>query len=518
MKSYIDLIQQTFEFPTMEFHVNEDNELLFNNVPLMDIIKEHGTPLKINYLPKIGEHIENARMFFRNAIKRFNYKGTYTYCYCTKSSHFSFILEEALKHNIHLETSSSFDIPIIRELYRRGKVSKSTYILANGFKRPLYTQYLSELINEGFNAIPILDNLKEIEAYEKSTTAESVSFGIRIATDEEPNFAFYTSRLGIRYNDVNQLYKEKIESNPRFKLKMLHFFINSGIKDSAYYWSELTRFMFKYCEMQKMCPDLDSIDIGGGLPIQTSLQTGFDYQQMIDEIIENVQWICNKNNVPVPHIFTEFGSYTVGESGAVIYKVIDKKLQNDKELWYMIDGSFITQLPDSWGMNQKYIMLPINNWDSPYQKVNLGGLTCDSQDFYNSEMHSSDLYMPIIGDDETQYIGFFHTGAYQESLGGYGGIQHCLIPAPKHVLVDRNAEGRITTKVFADEQDSESMLRILGFRDESYIQSNDADEAEEAAPGRDKADSESAVSKSVSPGNTQASQTEDVAELAESKN
>jgi len=470
MKSYIDLIQQTFEFPTMEFHVNDGNELLFNNVPLMDIIKEHGTPLKLNYLPKIGEHIENARMFFRNSMKRFNYKGSYTYCYCTKSSHFSFILEEALKHNIHLETSSSFDVPIIRELYRRGRVSKSTYILANGFKRPLYTQYLSELINEGFNAIPILDNLKEIEAYEKSTTAETVNFGIRIATDEEPNFAFYTSRLGIRYNDVNQLYKEKIEPNPRFKLKMLHFFINSGIKDSAYYWSELTRFMFKYCEMQKMCPDLDSIDIGGGLAIQTSLQAGFDYQQMIDEIIENVQWICNKNNVPVPHIFTEFGSYTVGESGAVIYKVIDKKLQNDKELWYMIDGSFITQLPDSWGMNQKYIMLPINNWDRPYQKVNLGGLTCDSQDFYNSEMHSSDLYMPIIGDDETQYIGFFHTGAYQESLGGYGGIQHCLIPAPKHVLVDRNADGRITTRVFANEQDSESMLRILGFRDESYVQ------------------------------------------------
>ena len=293
---------------------------------------------------------------------------------------------------------------------------------------------------------------------------------MRIATDEEPNFAFYTSRLGIRYNDVQQLYKDKIESNPRFKLKMLHFFINTGIKDSAYYWSELTRFMFKYCEMQKICPELDSIDIGGGLPIQTSLQSGYDYQQMIDEIIENIQWICNKNNVPVPHIFTEFGSYTVGESGAVIYEIIDKKLQNDKELWYMINGSFITQLPDSWGMNQKYIMLPINNWDNPYQKVNLGGLTCDSQDFYNSEMHSADLYMPIFEEEtEKQYIGFFHTGAYQESLGGYGGIQHCLIPAPKHVLIDRDEEGRITTRVFAEEQDSDSMLRILGFKDESFV-------------------------------------------------
>ncbi len=210
----------------------------------------------------------------------------------------------------------------------------------------------------------------------------------------------------------------------------------------------------------------------------------------------------------------------MGESGAVIYKVIDKKLQNDKELWYMIDGSFITQLPDSWGMNQKYIMLPINNWDKPYQKVNLGGLTCDSQDFYNSEMHSSDLYMPILGDDETQYIGFFHTGAYQESLGGYGGIQHCLIPAPKHVLVDRDAEGQITTRVFANEQDSESMLRILGFRDESYVQplppSDDEEDGTTSEPrnGQPK----NGVAEAIAPSKPKPSKKEEVIEMAETKN
>ncbi len=62
-----------------------------------------------------------------------------------------------------------------------------------------------------------------------------------------------------------------------------------------------------------------------------------------------------------------------------------------------------------------------------------------------------------------QYIGFFHTGAYQESLGGYGGIQHCLIPAPKHVLIDIDEKGDLVTELFADEQDSESMLQILGY-------------------------------------------------------
>ncbi|MEO5602650.1 MAG: arginine decarboxylase [Cyclobacteriaceae bacterium] len=463
MKSYRELIEQTFEFPQKEFKVRE-HELLFNDVPLVEIIKQYGTPLKLTYLPRISENIRFVQATFNNAIERFKYSGKYTYCYCTKSSHFSFVLEEATKNaDVHIETSSSFDIPIIRSLYNRGKVNKDTFILCNGFKMPLYTQYISELLNEGFsNCIPILDKMGEIDAYEQTVNGP-YKVGIRVAADEEPKFEFYTSRLGIRYSDIIPLYREKIEKSEKASLKMLHFFINTGIKDTAYYWSELSRFIFKYCELKKICPSLDSIDIGGGFPIKTSLTFQFDYKYMIEQIVENIKWICDKSNVEVPNIFTEFGSYTVGESGAVLYKVIDQKLQNDKELWYMIDGSFITHLPDAWGLNQKYILLAINKWDDPYHKVNMGGLTCDSMDYYNSEAHTGEVFLPMINDEEPLYIGFFHTGAYQESLGGYGGIQHCLVPAPKHVLIDRNEDGEVTTKLFAGEQTSESMLRVLGY-------------------------------------------------------
>jgi arginine decarboxylase len=67
----------------------------------------------------------------------------------------------------------------------------------------------------------------------------------------------------------------------------------------------------------------------------------------------------------------------------------------------------------------------------------------------------------MITDEEPLYIGFFHTGAYRESLGGYGGIQHCLIPA-LFVLIDRDEDGLITTKLFALNS-SESMLKVLGY-------------------------------------------------------
>lgn len=461
MKSYFELIDQTFYFPNQEFKV-EDNQLFFNNVPLNEIIEEYGTPLKITYLPKISQNIQLAKNLFNDAINKFKYSGSYTYCYCTKSSHFQFVMQEALKNDIHIETSSAYDIPIVRKLHQTGKVDKNVFIICNGFKRPLYLENIINLLNDDFvNCIPILDNLNEINHYEENTK-NPYSVGIRVAADEEPNFEFYTSRLGIRYNDIMDFYQNKINKT-RANLKMLHFFINTGIKDSAYYWSELSRFMFKYCELKKVCPELDSVDIGGGFPIKTSLHFEYDYKYIIEQIVENIQWICEKNDVPAPNIFTEFGSFTVGESGAVIYSILDQKLQNDKELWYMIDGSFITHLPDSWGLNQKYIMLAINKWDQPFHRVNLGGLTCDSMDYYNSEAHIGEVFLPTIEKDEKLFIGFFHTGAYQESLGGYGGIQHCLIPAPKHVIIDKDQNGNFNSRLFSPEQSSESMMKILGY-------------------------------------------------------
>ncbi len=430
----------------------------------MSIIRKYKTPLKLSYLPKITQNIQYAKKIFNDAIRKHNYRGNYLYAYCTKSSHFQFVLEEALKNDIHIETSSAFDIPIVESLCRTGHISKDTYIICNGFKRPLYIDNISRLLNEGYtNCIPILDNLKELTQIEKNVNRE-FSVGIRMAADEEPNFGFYTSRLGVRYSDVIDLYKEQIAEKPNIKLSMLHFFINTGLKDTAYYWSELSRFIYKYCELKKICPDLNAIDIGGGFPIKNSLGFEYDYAYMADQIVENIKWICEKNHVDVPDIFTEFGSYTVGESGATIYSVLDQKLQNDKEFWYMMDGSFITHMPDVWGMNEKFILLPINHWDHTFHKVNIGGLTCDSMDYYDSEAHIAEVFLPHIENKrEKLFFGFFHTGAYQESLGGYGGIQHCLIPAPKQVIVWKDEKGQIQDRLFAREQTHEEMMQVLGF-------------------------------------------------------
>ncbi|MBR9756778.1 MAG: arginine decarboxylase [Algicola sp.] len=466
---YIDLISQTFYFPQDEFTL-DGQFLKFHDIDLKALVETYGAPLKFTYLPQITNNIKRAKHWFANAIDKHGYQGTYNYSYCTKSSHFKHILNEALKNDIHIETSSAFDIDIVESLKQEGKITDNTFVLCNGFKRAQYITNIARLMNEGHkNCIPIIDNYEEIDLLSEEIKG-TFKVGIRIASEEEPKFEFYTSRLGIGYKNIVPFYKNQIQNNDKVTLKMLHFFINTGIRDNAYYWNELLKCLKVYISLKKICPTLDSLNIGGGFPIKNSLAFDFDYEYMVDEIINQIQIACNDAGVDVPHIFTEFGSFTVGESGGAIYEVLYQKQQNDREKWNMINSSFITTLPDTWAINKRFIMLPINRWNDAYERVLLGGLTCDSDDYYNSEQHMNAIYLPKYSKEKPLYIGFFNTGAYQETIGGFGGLQHCLIPSPKHVLIDKDANGNITTKLFSEQQKSEDLLNILGYHSTSNKQ------------------------------------------------
>ena len=224
--TYNDLVQQTFTFPQQDFKL-KNNYLQYNDLDVKALIEKHGTPLKLTYLPKIGMQINKAKKMFEIAFKKHKYEAEYHYCYCTKSSHFSFVVEEALKHEIHLETSYAYDLEIVKKLYAKKKVTKDTFILCNGFKQKPYTSRIANLLNSGFkNVIPILDNKDELRSYIKSVKVP-FNLGIRVATEEEPSFPFYTSRLGIKLKDILEFYVDKIEGNEhRFQLKMLHIFFN----------------------------------------------------------------------------------------------------------------------------------------------------------------------------------------------------------------------------------------------------------------------------------------------------
>lgn len=462
--SYFQLINQTYDFPQEGFDLHQGN-LTFYGISLKYLIEKYGTPFRLTYLPRIGDQIKKAKNFFNRAMKANNYKGEYFYCYCTKCCHFSHVIEEALEHNVHLETSSSFDIDIIKILKEKGKISHKTILIHNGHKTEDYLNKIISLIDEGYeNVIPVLDSKAELDRLYNKTKGE-VTIGLRMAINEEPQSAYYTSRLGIRSAEIIDFYKSKISRKKRINLKMLHFFVDSGIKDNIYYWGEFRKALKVFAELKKICPSLDSINLGGGLPIRNNLAFDYDYKYMINEIVRNIKEVCEAEGIEEPNIFTEFGKYTVGESGAIIFSVLEQKEQNDNELWYLIDNSLMNTIPDAWSIFEKFILLPVNKWDNDYTRVSIGGISCDHSDYYNSEDMNQEIFLPAYESDKEEplYLGFFHTGAYQDAISGYGGIKHCLIPSPKQIIIGRDEKGNIIDRLYRDEQTADQMLKILGY-------------------------------------------------------
>lgn len=470
--TYFNLIDQSYYFPQEGFDLRDDS-LTFHGISLKHLIEKYGTPFRFIYLPKVGDQIKKARNLFNRAIKQNGYQGSYHYCYCTKCNHFAHVINEALKHDVHLETSSTFDIDLILNLYQEGKIDKERTIVNNGYKTDGYLKKIVELHEIGFtNVLVILDSRKELKRLVRFAGKNKIKIGIRIAINEEAQSSYYTSRLGIRGNKVIDFYNEEVKGNRNVELKMLHFFVDSGIKDSLYYWGEFHKALRLYISLKKESSSLDSFNLGGGFPIKNNLGFEYDYEYMIKEIVKNIKEACVSANVIEPNIFTEFGKYTVGESGAIIFEVLEQKKQNDTEKWYLINNSLMNTIPDAWSINEKFILLPINKWNNEYSRVNIGGISCDHSDYYNSDDLNQEVLLPSFDDkdEEPLYIGFFHTGAYQDAISGYGGIKHCLIPSPKHVIIDRDEKGNIIDYVYRNEQSAEEMFRLLGYKSSEELE------------------------------------------------
>jgi arginine decarboxylase len=108
MQSYQEFLDLSVGFPQEGFEIIDD-ELILSR-PQFD-----GDDRNVWHSPALhlsaNHHQEDTAgktCLFQQAIIKNNYRGTYKYCYCTKSSHFRHIVEEALKNDIHLETSSAF--------------------------------------------------------------------------------------------------------------------------------------------------------------------------------------------------------------------------------------------------------------------------------------------------------------------------------------------------------------------------------------------------------------------------
>ena len=133
------------------------------------------------------------------------------------------------------------------------------------------------------------------------------------------------------------------------------------------------------------------------------------------------------------------------------------KMMADK---YFCNFSLFQSLPDSWGIDQLFPIMPIQRLDEkPTRSATLQDITCDSDGkisaYVNYNQQTSYLPLHAINYGEHYYIGVFLVGAYQEILGN----MHNLFGDTNAVHVTVDEDGYSIDKTI----DGETVADVLEY-------------------------------------------------------
>lgn len=443
-----------------------DGRLHFRDLDLAATVREYSSPLELVYTPLITERVEGMIATFAAARAATGYQGGFVYANATKANVAEEVIRNALRGGAHYETSSSYDIDIARLLWRRGVLPDGRLIINNGFKIASYADNIRALRREGYTTIlPVFDGPTEVDAFADFELPLTVGLRQRIdkGVTSREQLDGVESRFGMGFAEL-LAQADRIAALPNLTLKLYHAMLGSQLDDEVAFVKSLLFAVECYCTLKETHPSLEYFDFGGGVPVPYSLDFDFDYAAFARLLLAGVRDVCARRGVPEPTIIGEFGRYTTAEHGAHFFRVVEEKpTARGDARWYIIDSSLMVNLPDSWGIGQKFIVLPLNGYDRPPRQVWLGGLTCDSDDVYREAGEPGYLTLPELRRGDDLYLGFFGTGAYQEMLSGVRGVHHCLLPEAKELIIEHDPQTGIETRRVNSGQSSAAVLAALGY-------------------------------------------------------
>ena len=225
-------------------------------------------------------------------------------------------------------------------------------------------------------------------------------------------------------------------------LSILHYHISSQIESVEGFAKSLKRAIELYAKLREKNPALDTIDMGGGAAVTYEKKRLYTGKNLIQRLVKTAKSHADKLNVRHPNLIVEWGRYVAAPAQITLYKILAEKTietRSDK-VWYVIDGSFMNDLIDTWAIHQKWHVVPVNNMHAKkLNKAWLAGSSCDSDDKYTAG--GTHVPLPKIAEGEDLYIAILDTGAYQDPLASH----HCLLSSPAK-LIAQNGEIKIARK------------------------------------------------------------------------
>jgi arginine decarboxylase len=439
----------TDEFNTQFLGVSKDGELtateghhIYN---LNDLAQKYGTPLQIIFPFVIEDRLKDLIGYFQAYMKIYGYKGKFFYHYPMKVNQNKEFILPLLSEGANLEVTSANELWLVKKLWESEKFNSKIRVLCNGPKTDQYLDLVEELRGKGMSIVPIIESAEEIERLLKYKGDVGVRVDLNIKADTHWDKKF--DRFGLSEKEVLDLGKMK-------NLKIMHYHLGSQIKTQKSILDGVKHAHSIYVQLQKTHPTLDTLDIGGGFGIPYEKKKFYTAKNVSSKIIKILKNLSDKAGIKHPNLAVEWGQYIVAPAEITLYKVISEKVipKANAKSWYIVDGSFMNDIKDTWAIHQKFHVIPANNMQNPLKTTWLAGSTCDSDDKYTAG--GNYILLPKLHENQDQFVAILDTGAYQDGLSSH----HCLLSNPMKIIAQNG-----TISVARKRESAEAIGKLFGW-------------------------------------------------------
>jgi len=419
------------DYNTQYFDWNKEGDLIIkeghNIYNVRYLAEKFGTSLEILMPFIIEERLEDFLDLVTDLSKKIGYQGKFFYHYPMKVNQNKEIVMSLVGEGAHLETSSYNELWLVKKMLEQETFNPNIRILCSGPKTDKYINLIDDLQHKGIKIFPLIEGPNELKFLQYSKYDVGIRLDMPIKASSHWNKPI--DRFGFSAKEILEMKSFK-------NLKILHYHIGSQIEKFSDVVSPIKYALDVYFKLKEKNPSLDTLDIGGGMPIPYNRTKSYPVDKLMDKILKLIKSESEKRGLPHPNLVCEWGRYIVAPAQITVFKIIDTKLISNKKSpakkWYVVDGSFMNDMTDTWAINQRWAVSPANNKkDGELTEVWFAGSSCDSDDIYVGD--GSVTYPEFdSGNGATLYTVFYDTGAYQDSLAGH----HCMLSSPLKIIVE----------------------------------------------------------------------------------
>jgi arginine decarboxylase len=348
----------------LRVHPRRDPAQWLDLKDVVDRLRTRGLdlPVLLRFNDILQDRLQALHDCFAKAISDHEYRGNYHCVYPIKVNQQRHVVEKIIEFsgplNFGLEAGSKPELLAVIAM-----ADPAMPIVCNGFKDDEFCELAMLAQKMGRTVIPVIEKYSELEMilHHAAQVGVRPQLGARVKLASRGSGRWqssggYRSKFGLTVSEILLMTDLLEQRGMSDCFKLLHFHLGSQITNIRLLKGAINEAVRVYAELRRRGAGLEYLDVGGGLGVdydgsQTNFESSMNYtmQEYANDVIYQVQTVCDDAEVPHPHIISESGRAIAAYHSVLVFGTLGVASQgNEAELPSEIPEDYEQPVHDLW--------------------------------------------------------------------------------------------------------------------------------------------------------------------------